>query len=61
MAESPWTLDVESSDVAHHDSVTLFDGSNFMLCVRAGDIESGVHGMFMLDTRVLSQWTMLVD
>ncbi len=61
MSESPWTLDAESTDIGRHDTVTLVDGSHFMLCGRAGDIEGGVHGVFMLDTRVLSRWVLRID
>jgi len=61
MTDSPWTLEAASSDISQHDTVTLVDGSNFMLCGRAGDIENGVHGLFMLDTRVLSEWTLRID
>jgi glycogen debranching enzyme len=61
MGDSPWTLEAESSEIARHDTVTLVDGSNFMLCGRSGDIESGVHGLFMLDTRVLSRWMLTID
>lgn len=62
MNHSPWTLDVESSSVGQQDSVTLVDGSNFMLCARSGDVVSGrVHGVFMLDTRVVSRWELTVN
>lgn len=62
MSDSPWTLDIESASVGQQDSVTLVDGSNFMLCARSGDVVEGrVHGMFMLDTRVVSRWELTVN
>jgi glycogen debranching enzyme len=62
MPESPWTLETESPMVGGHDTVTLVDGSTFLLCGRGGDVRPGrVDGLFMLDTRVLSRWTLTLD
>jgi glycogen debranching enzyme len=42
--------------------VTLVEGSSFSLSDRSGDIyPGGPGGMFVLDTRVVSQWQLLVD
>jgi glycogen debranching enzyme len=61
MSDSPWTLNAESPIVGGHDTVTLVDGSNFLLCGRNGDMRPGrVDGLFMLDTRVLSRWVLTV-
>lgn len=62
MSDSPWTLEAESSMVGGSDTVTLVDGSTFMLCGRGGDVRPGrVDGLFMLDTRVLSSWVLTVE
>jgi glycogen debranching enzyme len=43
-------------------SVTLIEGSSFCVSDSAGRMSSGsAHGVFHLDTRVLSAWRMLID
>jgi glycogen debranching enzyme len=42
--------------------VTIVQGSSFSLSGRAGDIRSGAaDGLFVLDTRVISHWVLLID
>jgi glycogen debranching enzyme len=44
------------------ETVTLVEGSSFCVCDAAGRMTSGSpHGVFYLDTRVLSTWRLLVD
>jgi glycogen debranching enzyme len=43
-------------------SVTLVEGQTFCLSDRTGDVcPSQPHGLFVLDTRVLSRWELLID
>jgi glycogen debranching enzyme len=42
--------------------VTLVEGSSFCLSGRGGDIKSdGAEGLFARDTRIVSQWELLID
>src|SRR4029453_3219973 len=42
--------------------VTLVEGAGFCVCGSTGDIVAGEpHGLFFRDTRLLSQWQLLVD
>ncbi|MEP7046686.1 MAG: glycogen debranching N-terminal domain-containing protein [Ilumatobacteraceae bacterium] len=46
------------------DTVTILDGSTFLVCGRRGDIEVGAdqpHGLFFRDTRFLSLWRLTLD
>ncbi|MEP7112135.1 MAG: glycogen debranching N-terminal domain-containing protein, partial [Ilumatobacteraceae bacterium] len=46
------------------DTVTILDGSTFLVCDRRGDIEAGgdqPHGLFFRDTRFLSLWRLTLD
>ena len=62
MSDSPWTFAGESALLGAADVVTMVDGTSFMVCSRSGDVASlSSQGLFMLDTRVLSQWTLLVN
>ena len=58
---SPWTFADESPPVPGDTSVTLVQGSSFMICDRGGDINGrGVAGLFVADTRILSTCTLRV-
>lgn len=60
-ADSPWTFAGESSPVGD-SSITLVDGTTFLVCSRGGDITAvGPQGLFMVDTRVISAWRMGVN
>ncbi len=60
MSTTPWTFDGESTLTG--GSVTLVDGSTFLVCDPSGDIAGhGPQGLFMLDTRVLSSWRLTID
>lgn len=59
--DSPWTFAGESAALGD-SSVTLVDGTSFMVCSRSGDVTPGsVEGLFMVDTRVLSRWNLLLN
>ena len=58
---SPWAFSGESTGVGGGDNVTLVDGTTFMVAGRRGDMDArGPQGLFVLDTRVLSSWTVRV-
>lgn len=61
--ENPWTFDGESRRLAESDGiVTLVDGGSFVVSRSSGDFGGhDPHGLFLLDTRVLSEWLLLVD
>lgn len=62
MSESPWTFPAESASLGADNTVTLVDGTTFMVCLSNGDIQGrGAGGLFMLDTRVLSTWLLQVN
>ncbi len=59
---SPWTFAEESAVIGRADAVTLVDGTSFVISGSTGDIaQPGVTGLFMLDTRVLSRWSLGVN
>ncbi len=61
MTTNPWTFNEESSR-SSTGSVTLVDGTTFLVCEPSGDISvPGPNGMFMMDTRVLSRWQLRID
>jgi glycogen debranching enzyme len=61
-AASPWTFSGEGTAIGVDKTVTLVEGSTFLVSGRSGDIhEHGAQGLFMLDTRVLSGWMVLVN
>jgi glycogen debranching enzyme len=61
-SESPWTFAAESAVIGRADAVTLVDGTSFVISGSTGDIgQPGVTGLFMLDTRVLSRWSLAVN
>ncbi len=61
-SESPWTFGEESAVIGRADAVTLVDGTSFVISGSTGDIaQPGVTGLFMLDTRVLSCWSLAVN
>ena len=46
------------------DTLSILDGSTFIVSDRAGDIDAGIdtpHGLFYRDTRFLSRWRLRVD
>src|SRR2546426_4974037 len=46
------------------DTISILDGSTFLVCDLRGDIEASpdqAHGFFYRDTRFLSRWTLRVD
>jgi glycogen debranching enzyme len=46
------------------DTISILDGSTFVVSNRAGDIDAGPdqpHGLFYKDTRFLSRWLLTVD
>ena len=48
--------------IGRADAVTLVDGTSFVISGSTGDIaQPGVTGLFMLDTRVLSRWSLAVN
>ena len=55
-----WDFGGESA--AAGDGVTLIEGSSFCVCAEDGSILSGsAHGVFHMDTRVLSTWQVTLD
>ncbi len=61
MTTNPWTFNAESSNTSA-GSVTLVDGTTFLLCEPSGDMAMpGTNGLFMMDTRVLSRWQLRID
>jgi glycogen debranching enzyme len=63
MMTSPWTYSGPVASLAHSDgAVTLVEGQTFCLAGRTGDVVPDLpHGLFVLDTRVLSQWELRVN
>lgn len=62
VTDSPWTFEGESASLGGHDTVTMVDGTTFMVCARSGDVFGSMsQGLFMLDTRVLSHWGLRVN
>ncbi len=62
MSETPWTFSGESIGTRQSQTITLVDGSSFLICDHSGDIgTSGTTGLFMLDTRVLSVWRLTIN
>lgn len=58
---SPWAFSGESAGIGAGDHVTLVDGATFMVSGRTGDVDArGAQGLFVLDTRVVSSWTVRV-
>src|SRR5438093_3574396 len=46
------------------DTISILDGSTFVVSNRSGDIDAGPdqpHGLFYKDTRFLSRWLLTVD
>ena len=62
-ATSPFAGVTPVASLAHADgSVTLVEGQTFCLSGRTGDMSVDFpHGLFVLDTRVLSRWELRVD
>ncbi len=59
---SPWSFSGESAGSGSGDHVTLVDGATFMVSGRTGDVDArGAQGLFVLDTRVVSTWTLRVN
>ncbi|HEY4633016.1 MAG TPA: glycogen debranching N-terminal domain-containing protein, partial [Candidatus Limnocylindrales bacterium] len=63
MDESPWTFEAEIARTGRDGAVvTLVEGGDFALSARNGDIRAGQsHGLFLLDTRFLSQFELRVE
>jgi glycogen debranching enzyme len=63
MPTDQWTSSHQPATLSQSGGlVTLVEGSSFSLSDRAGDVYAeGPTGMFVLDTRVISQWQLLVD
>jgi len=60
-APTPWTFADESPAVAGDTSITLVQGSSFLICDRGGDIDNThVAGLFVADTRILSTCTLRI-
>ena len=60
---TPWTYSGAVPALSHADGVvTLVEGQTFCLSGRGGDFLPGTpHGLFVLDSRVLSRWELRVD
>jgi glycogen debranching enzyme len=60
---TPWTFVGAVPALSHVDgAITLVEGQTFCVSGPAGDFLPGMpHGLFVLDTRVLSRWEVLVD
>ena len=60
---TPWTYAGPTASLAAADStVTVVEGQTFCLSGRTGDmVPDFPHGLFVLDTRVLSQWELRVN
>jgi glycogen debranching enzyme len=60
---SPWDPQGPVASVASGGSVvTLIEGQTFCLCDGIGDVSPDLpHGLFLLDTRVLSRWELRVN
>jgi glycogen debranching enzyme len=60
---TPWTYAGSPPALSHADStVTLVDGQTFCLSAHGGDFVADLpHGLFVLDTRVLSRWELRVN
>src|SRR5581483_9775666 len=63
MAESPWTFEAETARTGGDGgAVTLVEGADFVVSSRNGDIRTGgAQGLFLLDSRFLSQLELRVD
>ena len=59
---SPFAGATPVASLAHADgAVTLVEGQTFCLSGRTGDMSAEFpHGLFVLDTRVLSRWELRV-
>lgn len=60
---SPWNPRGPVASLSHSDGVvTLVEGQTFCLAAPAGDVVPDLpHGLFVLDTRVLSRWELRVN
>ncbi len=60
---SPWASGRPAASLVDGGGpVTLVEGSSFCLSGRTGDIDASLpQGLFLLDTRLLSTWCLLVD
>ena len=55
-----WNADVGAQGIGGGPEVTLVDGSTFAVSDASGDINGGVHGLYLFDTRMLSQFVLRV-
>jgi len=59
---TPWAADDAPATPSLRGTVTLVEGSTFCISQSGGDILPGEpQGLFVQDTRVLSQWSLAVD
>ena len=60
---SPWTSEAEPAhSLTPRGPVTLIEGTSFCISEPSGDVDpAGAQGLFVRDTRVLSQWTLTFD
>jgi len=65
MSEVPWTGDDALPPITLPGSITLVEGTSFVICDPAGDIGGhdgeGIDGLFVADTRVLSDLVLVVE
>ncbi len=62
MNTSPWTFGPDGGSAASCETVTLVDGSTFMLSRSNGSVaEGGSDGLYVFDTRLVSQWELRLD
>ena len=58
----PFNFNDESPAASAHGTVTLVEGSCFLICGRTGDIaDIGPQGLFVGDTRICSGLAITVD
>lgn len=56
-----WNSDTSSSLGGDHADVTVVEGACFAVSAASGDMSTGLHGLYLLDTRILSCWQLTVD
>ncbi len=62
MNTSPWTFEGDSTPIGGADAVTLVEGASFAISARSGDVvPGGAHGVFVLDTRIVSGWRLTIE
>ncbi|MGB6057464.1 MAG: glycogen debranching N-terminal domain-containing protein [Microthrixaceae bacterium] len=62
MSDSPFDGSRKVASLAHQGLITVLDGQSFCLSSRTGDIQRGEpQGLFVLDTRLVSYWRLLLN